>query len=194
MTRFSRIASDRGQGLVEMAILLPVVMMVALGVVDVSYALLDQHIVSKVSREGANLISRDVTLFDAGNVLKKMQIRPVDIDTNTRVIFSVLRKGSNSGTPNYDRVILYQRYAVGAISASSTLQTSGGSFGPSPDFQAINSDADTGLRILSLPANLDVARGSLLYVAEVFTNHELLTPLDRFGITVPSRLHSIAFF
>jgi hypothetical protein len=31
-------------------------------------------------------------------------------------------------------------------------------------------------------------------VAEVFTNHAPLTPLDKFGVTVPPTLRSIAFF
>jgi hypothetical protein len=42
--------------------------------------------------------------------------------------------------------------------------------------------------------NLDIVRGNLLYVTEVYTQHPLITPLDRFGITVPTTLHSIAYF
>lgn len=193
--RTSRCASQAGQGLVEMAIVLPVAMLLALGVVEVSYALLHQHILSKISREGANLISRDVTLLDAGTALRNMTTPPVDFDNGSRVIFSVLKKGETLGTANYDRIILYQRYGVGALAVSSILQTAGnGSFGPAPEFQALNSDNDTNLQITNLPPNLDIVRGGLLYVAEVFTDHPVITPLDRFGVTVPSRLHSIAYF
>jgi len=178
-----------------MAIVLPVAMLLALGVVEVSYALLHQHILSKISREGANLISRDVTLLDAGTALRNMTTPPVDFDNGSRVIFSVLKKGETLGTANYDRIILYQRYGVGALAVSSILQTAGnGSFGPAPEFQALNSDNDTNLQITNLPPNLDIVRGGLLYVAEVFTDHPVITPLDRFGVTVPSRLHSIAYF
>jgi hypothetical protein len=193
MTRRAR--SEAGQGIVEMAIVLPVTVLIALGVVELSYALLHEHILSKVSREGANLISRDVSLLDAGTALQKMETPPVDFTNGSRVIFSVLKKGATVGTPNYDRIILYQRHAVGPIAAASSLTTQGGgAFGPAPDFQAINSDNDTNLRITNLPANLDIVRGGLLYVAEVFTDHEVLTPLHRFGVTVPPRLHSVAFF
>lgn len=196
MTRALRRArSEAGQGIVEMAIVLPVTVLIALGVVELSYALLHEHILSKISREGANLISRDVTLLDAGTALRKMQTPPVDIDSGSRVIFSVLKKGATTGTPNYDRVVLYQRYSLGSISAASTLTTAGvGAFGPGPDFQALNSDTDTNLRITDLPPTLNIPRGGLLYVAEVFTDHEVLTPLHRFGITVPPRLHSVAYF
>jgi hypothetical protein len=190
-----RLRSEAGQGIVEMAIVLPMTVIVALGVVELSYALLHEHIVSKVSREGANLISRDVTLLDAGTVLTKMETPPVNFADGSRVIFSVLKKGATTGTANYDRVILYQRYAVGSIAAASTLTTQGtGAFGPAPNFQAFNSDTDTSLRITNLPANLNIPRGGLLYVAEVFTDHDVLTPLHNFGIVVPSRLHSVAYF
>ena len=64
----------------------------------------------------------------------------------------------------------------------------------SPDFKANNSDTDANLRITNLPANVDITRGGLLYVAEVFTNHAPLTPLNKFGVTVPPTLRSIAFF
>jgi hypothetical protein len=190
-----RARSEAGQGIVEMALVLPVTVLLALGVVELSYALLHEHILSKVSREGANLISRDVTLLDAATALRKMQTPPVDLDSGSRVIFSVLKKGATVGTANYDRVVLYQRYEVGSISAPSTLNTAGaGVFGPAPDFQAVNSDTDTNLRIVDLPATLNIPRGSLLYVTEVYTDHELLTPLHNFGITVPPRLHSVAYF
>lgn len=190
-----RARSEAGQGIVEMAIVLPVTVLLALGVVELSYALLHEHILSKVSREGANLISRDVTLLDAATALRKMQTPPVDLDSGSRVIFSVLKKGATVGTANYDRVVLYQRYEVGSISAPSILNTAGGGvFGPAPDFQAVNSDNDTNLRITDLPASLNIPRGSLLYVTEVYTDHELLTPLQNFGVTVPPRLHSVAYF
>ena len=67
--------SERGQTIVEMAIVLPVVMMVSLGLIEVSYAVLHQHVISRITREGANLISRDVSLLDASNALKTMNER-----------------------------------------------------------------------------------------------------------------------
>ena len=39
-----------------------------LGVVETSYGLLDQHVVTKLTREGSNLISRDTSLQDAAAV------------------------------------------------------------------------------------------------------------------------------
>ena len=60
-----------GQSLVEFAIILPLVLLIVLGVVEVGYALLDQHVVTKLTREGSNLISRDTTLQDAATAMRQ---------------------------------------------------------------------------------------------------------------------------
>lgn len=189
------LASPAGQTMVEMAIVLPIVLMVSLGVVEVSYAVLHQHVISRITREGANLISRDVSLLDTSNAIKNMTTTPVDFDNGSTLVLSVLKKGSIVGTANYDKIVLYQRYSIGTLGAASTLATAGpGVFGPAPDFRAANSDTDANLRIVNLPASVDISPGGLLYVAEVFTQHAPLTPLDKFGVTIPPTLRSIAFF
>lgn len=190
-----RPGSSAGQTLVEMAFVLPVALVVSLGLIDVSYALLHQHVITRVTREGANLISRDVTLLDASNALKTMTTTPVDFTNGSQLVLSVLKKGATVGTANYDKVVLYQRYAIGTLATPSTLTTAGnGSFGPAPNFTANNSDTDANLRITNLPANVDITRGGLLYVAEVFTKHAALTPLNKFGVSMPATLRSIAYF
>jgi hypothetical protein len=186
----------RGQSLIEISILMPLVLAVALGVIEFGYALLDQHVVTKLTREGSNLISRDTTIEDAVTAMRSMSTRPVDFTTRSRVIFSVLKKGSTTGSANYDQVILYQRYEYGSqVGSGSALQMRGsGAFGAAPNYIAANSDSNTGLQISNLPSYLDVTRGGLVYVTEIYTTHDLLTPLDRFGVTVPNTLYSIAYF
>lgn len=189
-----RIRSERGQSLVEMAMITPILMVVVLGVVEVSYAMLDQHVVTKLTREGSNMISRDATMLDTTNALKNMSTRPVDFDNNSRLILSVLKKGDTVGTANYDKPILYARYEYGSYAMSSKLSTRGsGNFGPAPDFQARNSDTDSNLQLQNFDTNL-ITRGGFLYVTEIFSRHTLLTPFDRFGIQVPNSLYSIAYF
>jgi Flp pilus assembly pilin Flp len=187
----------RGQSMIEFALILPLLMVVVLGVIEISYALLDQHVVTKLTREGSNLISRETTLADAATVLKSMSGRPVDFTSNSRVIFSVIRRGATSGTSNYDKDILYQRYecCTGGVAATSALtMKGGGTFGPTPDFQATNSDNNTGLQLNNVPAGLLSTPGDMVYVTEVFTKHELITPFNKFGFGVPDTLYSIAYF
>jgi hypothetical protein len=185
---------DRGQSILEMTLVLPFLLMLALGVVEISFGMLDQHVVTKLAREGSNLISRNTSLEDAATALAAMSARPVDFDSHSRVIFSVLKKGATNGTANYNQVFLYQRYEFGALSAGSKLNTSGGAFGGPPDYQAANSDNSPGLQVSNLSDDLIAARGGMIYVTEVFTRHQLLTPLASWGLQVPDTLYSIAFF
>jgi Flp pilus assembly protein TadG len=195
MSTHPRHRGERGQSMVEFALILPLMLVVVLGVVEVSYALMDQHVVTKLTREGSNLISRDTSLGDAAAVLKSMASNPVNFDTNSKLIFTVIRKGATTGTSNYGKDIIYQRYEYGSLAATSALQTAGAvTFGVPPDYQAANADSNTSLQLTGLPAGLVVGTGSMVYVTEVFTKHELITPFDKFGVKVPEVLYSIAYF
>ena len=194
---FNRVVGDsRGQSLVEFAMVMPLLIVIAFGVVETGYALLDQHVVTKLAREGSNLISRDTSLQDASIAMRTMSTRPVNLDSGSKVIFSVIKKGASVGTPNYDREVLYQRYVFGTLSGvNSAVKTRGsGSFRGAPEYEAVNSDHDTNLQIVNLPVTLNMTRGGLIYVTEVFTTHKLLTPLDQFGVRLPNMLYSIAYF
>ena len=196
MTRLRRLSDVRGQGLVEFAVTLPVLLIVAFGVIEVGYALLDHHVVTKLAREGSNLISRDTSLQDAVTAMKSMSTRPVDFNQDARMIFSVIRRVATVGSNNYDKDILYQRHEYGSLGGvSSALTTLGnGNFQGAPDYVAVNSDNDTNLQITNLPANLVVPLGGMIYVTEIYSKHPLITPFDSFGVTVPNMLYSIAYF
>ena len=194
---FSRRArSATGQSLIEFAITLPVILLVALGVIETSWALLDDHIVTKISREGSNLISRDITIQDATTAMRQMASATVNFDNgNSKLIFSVIKRGAITGTVNYDKPFLYQRYMYGSYSGSSQFATAGaGSFSGAPDYMAVNPDTDASLQVTNCPPNLVPTPGSLIYVTEIFSRHQLLTPLDHFGIAMPTSMSSIAYF
>jgi Flp pilus assembly protein TadG len=194
LRRRSQAAS--GQSLIEFALVLPLVMLVALGVIETSWALLDDHVVTKLSREGSNLISRDTSIQDATTAIRQMASRPVNFDDgSSTVIFSVIKRGAITGTANYNKPFLYQRYVYGSYPGTSQFTTAGsGSFGGAPDYMANNPNTDASLQITNAAATLVPTPGQLVYITEVFSRHALLTPLDRFGITMPTTLNSIAFF
>jgi hypothetical protein len=182
--------------LIEFAMVLPLALLVVLGVTEVGSVLLDEHVVTRLSREGSNLISRDTSLQTAAAVMADMSTRPVDLSNGSKVIFSVIRRGATTGTANFDQLILYQRAEFGSFSgpAVSRIQASGGSFGGPPDYTAANADSDPSLRVSGVPANLVSVRGGMIYVTEIFTRRARITPLDRFGVSVPETLYSIAYF
>jgi Flp pilus assembly protein TadG len=194
----ARMRSARGQSIVEFAIILPFLLLIALGVIETSYALLDQHVITKLAREGSNLISRNTSLQQAGTVLTNMSTAPVNFTNGTsRVIFSVLQKGGTTGTANYGQVILFQRASFGTLAASSRLNTGGGSYGGPPEYLATNPDSNTGLQVTNVNDNIINVNGGFLYVTEIFTRHSLITPLDRlmpYGVAMPRTLYSIAYF
>ncbi len=196
--RLTRFRAARGQSIVEFAIILPFLLVICLGVVETAYALIDQHVVTKLAREGSNLISRDTTLQQAGNVLTNMQTQPVNFANGTStVIFSVLQKGGTTGTANFGQVILYQRASFGSFPASSRLSTGSGAYSGPPEYVATNPTTNTGLQVTNLPDSIINVNGGFLYVTEIFTRHNLITPLDRlmpYGVTLPNTLYSIAYF
>ena len=191
-----RLSGAAGQSLVEFSLTLPVLLVVGLGVIEVGYVLLDQHVVTKLAREGSNLISRDTSIQDAVTAMASMSTRPVDFTTDAKVIFSVVWKVPTVGANNFDKEILYQRHEFGNLAGvQSALTTKGsGAFRGAPDYEAVNADNDINLQIANLPANLVVVRGGMIYVTEVFSKHPLITPFDQWGITVPNMLYSIAYF
>lgn len=190
-----RMRNEKGQSLIEFAMVVPLLLVVATGVIEVSFALYDQHVITKMAREGSNLISRDATLQQASIAMRTMSVKPVDFTDGTKVIFSVVKRGATVGSANYDRLVLYQRLEFGNMVGASALRTQGpGAFGGPPNYEAANSDANTNLRVTNLPATLAVAPGGMIYVTEIYTRHELLTPLERLGVAVPRTLYSIAYF
>lgn len=190
-----RMRNEKGQSLIEFAMVVPLLLVVATGVIEVSFALYDQHVITKMAREGSNLISRDATLEQASIAMRTMSVKPVDFTNGTKVIFSVVKRGATVGSANYDRLVLYQRLEFGTMTGASAIRTQGSaSFGGPPNYEATNSDANTNLRVTNLPANLAVAPGGMIYVTEIYTRHELLTPLERLGVVVPRILYSIAYF
>ena len=88
-TAWRRAASSSGQSIVEFAMVLPLILLMVLGVVEIGYALLHEHVVTKLAREGSNLISRDTSLTDAATAMQAMSSAPVNFSTNSRLIFSV---------------------------------------------------------------------------------------------------------
>lgn len=190
-----RLRNEKGQSLVEFAMVTPLLVMLALGVIEVSFALYDQHVITKTAREGANLISRDATLQQAAAALQTMSVRPVNFGNGSKVIFSVIKRGATVGSANYNQLVLYQRYEFGNMTGTSRISTSGSAaFGGPPNYEATNSDNNTSLRVSNLPNGLAASPGGMIYVTEIYQRHQLMTPFDRLGISVPQVLYSVAYF
>jgi hypothetical protein len=185
----ARLRDGKGQSLVELAVVLPFLLFILCGLIEIGYLLVDQHVVTRLTREGSNLTSRNVTIEDAVEALTAMSAQPVDFNTRSKVIFSVLKRGA------FDRIFLYQRHEHGTLSQRSQLTTRGSAvFGGAPHYEAASPDHNAGLQLTSVPANLQITRGGMMYVTEIYTRHDLLTPLGLWDVGVPTTLYSVAFF
>jgi Flp pilus assembly protein TadG len=191
-SRLSHLRSSRGQSIVEFAICMPLLLMLTLGVVEVSNALVSQHVITKVAREGSNMISREVRMTDAENAIRNMSASPGTFNASSRVIFSVLMR-SQTGT-NSGHLVLYQRHAFGNSSLGNSRLNGSGTFNASNDYTANNPNSDAGLRVTNAPAGIATEGGSMIYVTEVYTSYTTLTPVRNIGIPIPTTLYSSAFF
>ena len=186
-----------GQTIIEAALVVPLLALIAMGVVELGLEMRNQHVVNVLSREGSNLISRSTTLQDAGTVLLSEETGSVNFSTNSQVILSVIERDATTGAPNYNTLILYQRYSFGGTTLASRLITKGagaGSFGGAPDYIALNPDTDTTLQVTNAPAGVASEIGASSYVTEVFSTDTLMTTLANWGITVPTQIYSVSYF
>ena len=184
----------RGQSLVEFAMVLPLVLVLALGIIEVSYALFENHLIIKLAREGANLISRGTKLGEAETSLLAATTAPVAFNAKGKLVLSVIKLGDAGA--NLNQPIISQRRVVGTLSANSVLgNPPTSSYSGAPDYTAVNPNNDSSIRIAgALPNGLTLAAGESVYVTEVYTRHDFITPFQNFGVTLPTNLYASAYF
>jgi hypothetical protein len=185
---------QRGQTLVEFSMVLPLLLLLVLGVIEVGYALYENHLIIKLAREGSSLISRQSTLQEAENALLAATTPPISFDHDGKLILSVIRLGTGGG--NLNRPIIAQRRVIGTLSAGSVLgDPDPSAYNGAPNYVAQNADNDTRIRIAgALPNGLTLVAGQSVYITEVYTRHNLITPFERFGAKLPSNLYASAYF
>ncbi len=185
---------QRGQTLVEFAMVMPLLLMLVLGVIELGYALYEKHIITRLAREGSNLISRQGTLQEAENALQAARTPPITFDADGKLILSVIRLGT--GGANLNQPIIAQRRVVGTLSMGSVLgDPVSSAYSGAPNYSAQNPDNDSRVRIVgALPNGLTLSAGQSVYVTEVYTHHDLITPFERFGPRLPTNLYASAYF
>jgi Flp pilus assembly protein TadG len=184
-----------GQTLIEAALVMPFLVLVAMGVVELGLTIRNEHNVIRLTREASNLISRSTPIATAATAMTSVESGSVDFSSNSQLIFSVVRRGATVGSANYNTLILYQYYSFGSSSLASKLTTKGtGSFGGAPDYIALNSDTDTSLQVTNAPAGLAPNVGDESFITEIYSTNALVASLAMFGVTVPTQLYSIAYF
>jgi hypothetical protein len=189
-----RCSQQQGQTLVEFAMVVPLLLLLVLGVIEIGYALYENHLIIKLAREGANLTSRQTTIQEAENAILAATTRPIRFDQDGKLIFSVIKLGTGGG--NLNQPIIAQRRVVGTLSVPSVLgdPVTSAYNGP-PNYAAQDPNNDTRIRISgALPNGLTLTAGKSVFVTEVYTHHDLITPFENFGPSLPTNLYASAYF
>jgi hypothetical protein len=167
---YTKLSQSRGQSVVELALVLPLLVVLMLGLVDLSRAIQAYNIIANMSREGANLALRTATSIDPQKIMNSL--------ANTAQPLAMTSKGMMYVTK-------VQKIA-GAIKAEQIPwgNNQNGAVPPS------KYGADT------VPASIrdTMNDGDVLYVFEVFYKYDSLfkASLD-YGAFSP-QLHSISIF
>lgn len=161
-----RKAMQRGLAIVEMAVVLPVILVLMVVALDFALALQAQNIIVNVSREGANIAARSTT-YTPDQIMDALALTANPLQLQQRGMIYVTRV---AGTANSGPVVLEQyRWTNGGLGAAS--QTWSGCGGWSSQGECLT----TGSRptVSGLPLALN--DGEAAYAVEVFYEHETLT-------------------
>jgi hypothetical protein len=186
----------RGQVLAEVGFVLPLLTVLFVGTLQFGYVLYQGHVVHKVAREAANMLSRQVTLDATAAAIHDWAVPHLGaFDGNAKLILSVLQvgtAGSNAGT-----TIITQRYSVGNLTATSLVGNPPSSaYAGTANHPALDPAENAGIRATSpLPNGLTLGASDTVFVAELFIDRkDIANIIWPVSIVFPDTLYGSAFF
>jgi Flp pilus assembly protein TadG len=149
--------ANKGQALLELAVVLPLLVLLLLGVFDFARAIRANNAISNMSREGANLASRtSLATQDIMNTLAATA-QPLTMQNNGMIYITVVQ-GVAGGDPQIQTQVGWQNSILGNT-IHSRIGTPTAS---NPNPTALNLGA------------INLAAGQTAYVVEVFYNFQSL--------------------
>jgi Flp pilus assembly protein TadG len=158
----------RGVALIEFALILPILIILALATVDFGRLVQARIIISNVSREGGSLASRQTTVDTSLITVLKESGKPLNlIGADGKIIITRVRAGQSAGAPNPTIVTQNSR---GTLARNSTVGTA---VGANPALVASIYN-----HLIFRPANA-TSDISEVTVVEVFYKYRPITPFPR---------------
>jgi hypothetical protein len=186
--------NHRGQVLAEVGLVLPLLTMLLVGTLQFGYQLYQAHVVNKVAREAANMMSRQVTLDATGAAIHDWGVPHLGaFDSNARLILTVLQVGTSGSNAN--KTIITQRLVVGNLAGSSVLgNPPSGAFASTANHPALD-PAENSALVATLPNGLTLTTSDTIFVAELFIDRrDIATITWPISITFSDTLYGRAFF
>jgi Flp pilus assembly protein TadG len=189
--------SERGAAAIEMALLLPLLVALALPVIDFARNMQAQMILINISREGANLASRASLTFPMQTIMSSLTATapPLNMSANGSVLVTEIIGNSNcdaSGNNCTGVVVAQYRWNGGNNARASSMLWNCGSSGTSWATDGSGSCANlpaagkTSPQVSLLKGQL--SNGQIAYAVEAFYYQPpLIGSLNLpFGVTTPS--------
>jgi hypothetical protein len=162
---------QRGTAGAEFAILLPIMLLLVVGLVDLARMIYAQQLLSDLSRETANLVSRGTTPADAiDSVVRTSEV--FDVDSDGFVVISTIRR-TDAGN---DNPWIFSQAGSGAL--TEFLSRVGANNGPA-----------------SLPGIDSLPVGVTLMAVEIVQDFEPIFEIKGLGMDFyPDTLYQAAYF
>jgi hypothetical protein len=165
--------TERGAALLELAFLLPLLVVMVLGVIDLGHLIHARLVMTNVSREGGSLASRDRGGTDA-NLISMLQssATPFDLANQGQIYITKIGAGNLLSNPAHPNPYIINRAQGGALSVSSSIVGSPTSLQSGLSQTIIN--------YLSAAPQTGLPDISGVTVVEVFYHYRPITPLPGF--------------
>lgn len=165
-----------GQALVELALVLPLLVVLVLGICDFSRAIRINNAISNMSREGANLASRST--IDTQHIMNTLAhtAQPLSMQENGMMYITVVKGVGGSGKAEIQLQSGWEGSDIKGSIASKIGTVS--STAPHPEAQGI--------------ATLNLRDGDIATVVEVFYNYKSLFATN--AATLTRQLYSRTIF
>jgi len=162
-------ARDSGQAILECALSVTVMLILAFGLIDLSRAIFVAQVIANLSGQGSSMASRGTSLPNTAAAVAA-SAAPLDLNSHGRVIVSAVFN-SNSVMK------LTGQSAQGGITALSRVGS------------VIGGTA-------TIPASAAPQLNQTVYVTEVFYSFQAITPIGNFlsKTFLPSQLYDVAYY
>ena len=157
---------ERGAALLEMALLLPLLVVLAFGVIDLGRLIHARLVVTNVSREGGSLASRDIRVGNDLISMLQSSATPFNLQTDGRIYVIKIKAGET----RYDPLpYIDSRASGGTYSVSSSIT---GNVGDTP-----GGLSSTMMNHLTFRTAINTSELSEISIVEVFYHYRPITPL-----------------